>query len=209
MIPSKEECYRLMYASGMLQNIVAHSLQVCRVATFFVDCLAERGMRCDRELVQAAAILHDITKTRSLKTGENHAQTGAELISSLGYSDVAYIIRHHVVLDDEALPERPAEVEIVNYADKRVLHDRVVSLRERMDDILVRYVKHPADKEIIGKNWRKVKKIEDKLFVFIPFSPDDLSKRLGEDRLHTAIQDYQDFCSSFFHHIPISIDELS
>jgi len=197
--PSREECYKLMYAAGMLPNIVAHSLQVCRIATFFVDQLAERGIKRDRELVQAAAILHDITKTRSLKTGENHAKTGAEFINTLGYPDVAYIVGHHVLLDENTISEKPAEVEIVNYADKRVLHDKVVSLQERMEDIIVRYAKQPIEKEFIARNWRRVKDLEERLFVFVAFSPDDLGKLSGLGSLCEAIQEYHYFCSQFFH----------
>jgi uncharacterized protein len=203
--PSKEECYQLIYESGMLPNIVTHSLQVCRIATSLVDHLAAHGIKRDRELVQAGAMLHDIAKTQSLKTGENHAKTGAEMVRAMGYPDVAYIISHHVVLDENFVSDRPAEVEIVNYADKRVLHDKVVSLRERMDDILVRYAKQPIDKEFIVKNWRRVKELEEKLFVSVAFSPDDLDSLSGLDSLHKAIQEYHDFCSRFLHpSLPVS-----
>jgi len=196
--PSKEECYKLMYLSGMLPNIVAHSLRVCRVATFLVDQLAENGIKCDRELVQAAAILHDITKTRSLKTGENHAKTGAEFVKTLGYPDVAYIIDHHVILDEDRVLDKPAEVEIVNYADKRVLHDQVVSLQERMEDIITRYAKQPIEEEYIARHWQRVKALEKRLFVFVSFAPDDLGKLSGLDSLFAAIEDYHCFCSQFF-----------
>jgi hypothetical protein len=37
----------------MLENIVAHSLQVCRVATCLADYLKLEGIDLDRQLVQA------------------------------------------------------------------------------------------------------------------------------------------------------------
>jgi putative nucleotidyltransferase with HDIG domain len=196
-IPSKEICYKLMYKTGMLPNIVAHSLQVCLVASFLVDRLKRCGMKLDSDLVRASALLHDITKTRSLTTGEIHALTGAEFINEMGYPDVAYIIGHHVILDEAVASDEPAEVEIVNYADKRVLHDRIVSLRERMDYILVRYAKQPGDRERIAGNWLKAKDLEKKLFVYLPFSPDELDGQLGSDRLFEAKEDYHHFCARF------------
>jgi len=188
-----------MCETGMLPNIVAHSLQVCRVATFLVDQLDACGMNLDRDLVQASSLLHDITKTHSLTSGENHSQTGAELIKRMGYPDVAYIIGHHVILDETVVSEDPMEVEIVNYADKRVLHDRVVSLQERMDYILERYAKHQINRELIARNWARAKRLEKKLFDFLPFFPDDLDSLLGSNSLSEAIKDYNYFCSRFYH----------
>ncbi|MFZ0612402.1 MAG: HD domain-containing protein, partial [Desulfobacterales bacterium] len=74
-IPSRETCYRLMREMAMLDNIVRHSLQVCRVADWLVWQLARKGRPLNRDLVEAAALLHDITKTRSLTTGEKHSES--------------------------------------------------------------------------------------------------------------------------------------
>jgi putative nucleotidyltransferase with HDIG domain len=80
----------------MLENIVAHSLQVCRVSMFLTDRLGLPEL--NRELIRAAALLHDITKTRSFRTQEDHAETGARLIADLGYPEVAGIVGQHVRL---------------------------------------------------------------------------------------------------------------
>lgn len=201
-----------MCETGMLPNIVIHSLQVCLAATFLVDQLRESGVKLDRELVQASALLHDITKTRSLKTGEIHALTGAELMDAMGYPNVAYIVGHHVILDVTVASDAPVEVEIVNYADKRVLHDQVVSLQERMDYILVRYAKHLGDRDRVAQSWSKTKALEKKLFVFLPFSPGDLGRLLGPDSLSAAMKDYHQCCARFYHQPPslsFSFDEIT
>lgn len=188
-----------MYETGMLPNIVAHSLQVCRVALCLVDHMGEHRVKLDRELVQAAALLHDITKTRSLKTGEIHTLTGAELIAGMGYPDVAYIIEHHVILDKNAASNKElSEVEIVNYSDKRVLHDRVVSLQERLEDILDRYVKQSVDRERIARNWLRAKGLENKVFSYLPGSPGDIMNLLGPDNLSTATEEYRNVCVRLF-----------
>ena len=67
---------------------------------------------------------------------ENHARTGAQFLSDRGYPEVGHIVRQHVVLDEYFASEELTEAEIVNYADKRVLHDQVVSLKERKYYIL-------------------------------------------------------------------------
>ncbi|MEI8173262.1 MAG: HD domain-containing protein [Deltaproteobacteria bacterium] len=210
--PSKEECFKLMWETGMLPNIVAHSLRVCLVATFLANHLEEHGIDLDGDLVQTSALLHDITKTRSLTTGEFHALTGAEFIGRIGYPDVAYIVGHHVILDENNVSDKPlCEAEIVNYADKRVLHDRVVSLQERMDYILDKYAKHPGDRERIARNWLRAKDLERKVFGFLPFSPDDLNGLSGSDNLSAAITEYRVFCSRFLvqaSHASISFDEI-
>ena len=71
MIPSKEECLRLMTQYGMLSHIVDHSIQVTRVALYLAKELRKRGQRIDVSLVEAASLLHDLTKAKSLRTRED------------------------------------------------------------------------------------------------------------------------------------------
>ncbi|MBW2599450.1 MAG: HDIG domain-containing protein [Deltaproteobacteria bacterium] len=123
-IPTRQECYYIMYKMKMMDHIVAHSLQVCRVATFLADSL-EADLNPD--LVQAAALLHDITKTRSIETHEDHAQTGKQFLISLGYPRVGDIVGQHVLLDEYFASDSPTEADVVNYADKRVVHDKVAT----------------------------------------------------------------------------------
>jgi uncharacterized protein len=66
-IPSDQECRQLMMEMGMMEHIAAHSRQVCRVALLLTDGLGRPDP--ERELIRAAALLHDITKTRSFQTG--------------------------------------------------------------------------------------------------------------------------------------------
>ena len=163
----------------MMEHIVAHSLQVCRVALFLADRLDLPGL--NRELIQAAALLHDITKTRSFRTQEAHAETGAHLLAGLGYPEVGHIVGQHVRLNRYVAESVPTEAEIVNYADKRVLHDRIVSLGERMGYILERYGQEPDRKRHILLLWEKTRELEGRLFSRLPFGPDDLSRLLSAE----------------------------
>ncbi|MDD5712018.1 MAG: HDIG domain-containing protein [Smithellaceae bacterium] len=122
----------------MLPNIIAHSRQVMRVALAITDNL-KNGTAVNREIIQAAALLHDITKTRSLQTKEPHDQSGAQLLRELGFARLGDIVEQHVILKTFDPVEKLEEREIINYADKRVMHDQVVSLSERVEDLIKRY----------------------------------------------------------------------
>jgi len=173
-IPSEEHCRRIISEMGMLENIVAHSLQVCRVSLLLTNHLGLPGL--NRELIRAAALLHDITKTRSFQTLEDHAETGARLLTELGYPEVARIVGQHVRLDRYPLTSSaPTDAEIVNYSDKRVLHDRIVPLSERMGYILEKYGSNPERERNILLLWEKTEKLEKRLFAGLPFSPGDVS----------------------------------
>jgi len=178
-IPSEELCRQIISDLGMLENIVAHSLQVCRVSLLLTDRLGLAGL--NRELIRAAALLHDVTKTRSFHTDEDHAETGARLLADLGYPEVAGIVGQHVRLDRYVLNSSPpTDAEIVNYSDKRVLHDKIVPLSERMGYILEKYGRSPERKRNILLLWEKTEKLEKRLFAGLPFSPGDLSGMLSE-----------------------------
>jgi len=180
-IPSEEDCLRIISRMGMLENIVAHSLQVCRVSLFLTDRLGLPEL--NRELIRAAALLHDITKTRSFRTQEDHAETGARLIADLGYPEVAGIVGQHVRLNRYGSASAiPLDAEIVNYADKRVLHDRIVPLSERMGYILEKYGSAPERKRWILILWEKTQKLEARLFARLPFRPGDINRLLAESQ---------------------------
>jgi len=172
----------------MLENMIAHSLQVQRVSLFIADNLLKSGL--NRELLGAAALLHDITKTRSLQTKEDHARTGELLIAEKGYPEVGRIIGQHVFLESYFLSVNPTEAEVVNYADKRVLHDRVASLAERMDYIMERYGGTSERRELLSRLWRRSVELEKHLFAMLPFAPEELPGLL-EQRFAFSPDDLQ------------------
>lgn len=161
----------------MLDHIVVHSEQVCRVAVLLTDHLNRKGFDLDMDLITAAALLHDITKTRSFRTHENHAQTGGAFLEQKGFVEVGRIVAQHVKLDAYFSSDKPIEAEIVNYSDKRVLHDQIVSLSDRMNYILDRYGNEKENRERILMLWAKTEQLEKKLFSFLPFSPESLKNR--------------------------------
>ncbi|MGX9726972.1 MAG: HD domain-containing protein [Candidatus Electronema sp. VV] len=182
-IPSIAACIALMEEHGMLANIRAHSLMVARIAGLLATELRTKSSQPpDLQLCVSGALLHDIAKTPCLKSGCNHAKAGAELCRSLGFPEIAEIVAGHVVRPDFSPERLKAGIfspgEIVYYADKRVRHDQIVSLLERLDYILDKYGGCDARKqEGIRDNFRECKLLEEQLFSFLDFAPEELAER--------------------------------
>jgi putative nucleotidyltransferase with HDIG domain len=141
-IPDQAACTALWDKYDMPPHIRAHSAQVA----FIVACLGSRlqavGANINLQLLLAGALLHDIAKAYTIKFGGSHAQLGASWMRrEAGYYHVTQIVLHHVhwpwaldVYNESMLPAL-----LVVYADKRVKHDRLVTIEERFADLMCRY----------------------------------------------------------------------
>ena len=178
----------------MMDHIVAHSMQVCQVATYLTDHLIGHHPHLNADLIRSAALLHDITKTRSFNTGEDHAITGGQFLADLGYPEVGDLVRQHVVLDTYSANKTPADADIINYADKRVLHDEIVDLDKRLDYILERYAKKAAHRKRIHLLWDKTKHLENRIFSDLPFSPENINRILNAKAWSEDLIEYQNIC---------------
>jgi len=158
----------------MLSHIIDHSIEVAKVALFISMELNKKGQRMDRDLVEAASLLHDLTKTECLKTKGDHARTGSQLLKKLGYKRIGEIVEEHIQLSQEKDPSRVSEEEVVNYADKRVQHDRIVSLEERFRDLKNRYGKNQIAFELLEQLQKGTFEIEMKIFSILGIDPKDL-----------------------------------
>jgi uncharacterized protein len=165
-IPSRAECDELMTRYSMLPHIVAHSIQVMNVSLAITDNL-KSGVSVDRDLVIAAALLHDITKTKSLVTKERHDASGGALLRELGFSSTAEIVEQHVIFKKFNHGGRIEEWEIVYYADKRVMHDTIVTIDVRLHDLAQRYGKTDEIRNLILQNKSQVLAIERKIAGFM------------------------------------------
>ncbi len=193
-IPTKSQCYEMMCKMKMMDHIVVHSLQVCQVATYLTNHLIVSHPRLNADLIRSAALLHDITKTRSFTTGEDHAITGGQFLSDRGYPEVGDLVRQHVVLDIYSTTKTLVDADIINYADKRVLHDNIVDLDRRLDYILERYAKKREHRQRIHLLWKKTKLLEDRIFSDLPFSPEDLQGLLNAKELSQGFVEYHNMC---------------
>jgi len=173
-VPTIQQCYSHMDEYAMLDNIRAHSIMVARVALVLLQELAnstkEPPSTLPKEnLVLAGALLHDIAKTPCLKNLCDHARHGRDICLELGYPEVAEVVREHVILSEFSLTRYKSGLffakELVYYADKRVRHDEIVSLEERLEYILENYGKNdPKRYRLIKENFNKCKQLETVFF---------------------------------------------
>lgn len=153
---------------GMLANIRDHSFTVARATETILDKLQHHESVLNlppKNLAVAGALLHDIAKTDCIKNGGDHALIGCEICEQLGYREIGEIVKEHVWLVDFS-PDRYQKgifltKELIYYADKRVLHDKIVSLSERLDYILERYGNNdPVRYSLIKKNFNQCQELE-------------------------------------------------
>jgi len=175
-IPSREQCNKLMMQHSMRPNIVEHSIQVMHVSLAITDNL-KNGVAVNRDLVIAAALLHDITKTRSLKTTERHDLSGGELLREMGFTSIAEIVEQHIVLQSLNPQGRLEEREIIYYADKRVMHDKIVTIDERVHDLLQRYGNGKEIRSLICQNKNLILAVESKIASFMKI---DINRAIEE-----------------------------
>jgi uncharacterized protein len=174
-IPTHSECLALMTEHGMLAHIREHSLLVTQVALHLGTSLGEAGFPLRLELIEAGALLHDLGKTPCLGTQLNHAEWGAEALRRAGFPEVAQVVREHVLLQPDGHDPRVIrEAEVVNYADKRVLHTRVVTLAARFADLKERYGRTEEALGRISALERMAQQLEAKLFARLSINPVDL-----------------------------------
>ena len=167
-LPDQQDCLAIMARYQMPPHIVRHSMAVCGVALYLARRLEEQGCRLDKDLVRAGAMLHDITKRYSFNRSLDHALTGAKLVKRLGYPEVAVVVRQHVRLSKSRQRGEISEAVVVNYADKRVIEDRVATLSERLDYILQRYGRNPQATKFIKKFAAISFDVEEEIFSLIP-----------------------------------------
>lgn len=181
-IPTKEDCLSILKTHQVPEHIVRHSLTVHKVALFLCEALNQHGAELDQALVEAGSLLHDIAKMDGLKSSQSHSRDGALLLVGLGYPEVAEIVRQHVVLDPPPRDGCISEASVVNYADKRVKHTQVVSLKERFLDLKERYGKSPEAMAWLEKAEGQSLALERCLFERLPFGPEKLDSLAADPK---------------------------
>lgn len=155
-IPTKEKCLKILKDNNVPDNIISHLKAVHDFSMKVCNVLDRRKININRDLVAAGALLHDVKKINS----EDHIIEGYELVKSLGYPEVANLIKKHGLMHinkDEFAP-KTWEEKVVFYADKRVKGNKTVSLDERFEYIKERYNRDNTKKEL-----KFTKKIEKEL----------------------------------------------
>jgi len=89
-------------------------------------------------------------------------------LRELGFPLIAEIVEQHVIIQNINLEGRLEEREIVYYAGKRVLHDTIVTINERLLDLIERY----GCENRILQNKNQVLTVERKIASFMKIDID-------------------------------------
>lgn len=150
--PNESECIEILKEAGCNKRVIIHCCTVRTVAEQM-----SRRIDCDRDLVIAGAMLHDIG--RAVDHSVMHATIGADMAIELGLPDeLVRIIRKHTGagLDREdviemGLPDGdyiPSTIEekIVAHSDNMVSDNTVVMHSHSVDKLLMKGAVRGADR---------------------------------------------------------------
>lgn len=143
MIPSEGDAVALHRKYGSSQIIIEHCQTVTKVAKVLAEEFARKGHDVDIHAVVAAAMLHDIGRSKSHTI--RHGVEGSEIVEREGADKkVVEIVRKHVgagIAPEEStrlgLPDldyipRTLEERIVCFADKMVDRNKVRPFEEEV-----------------------------------------------------------------------------
>lgn len=176
LVPSENECDALLAKYETPAHIISHSRKVAQVGRLLGVGLQERDYPLNMALLDASCLLHDIGKYPCIVEGSGyHDVRGEEILEAEGFPAVARIVVQHVVLRG-AKDDPIREEHIVFYADKRVVHDNVVSLDERFIYLTDTYAKSKEAAEWLLRMKADCTRLEEQIFDLLEFGPEDVPR---------------------------------
>jgi len=173
-LPSREQCLEILKELCVPSHIVRHGFATAKLGLFLAIKLNERGISVDVDLVDRACLLHDVLrvcdlrdysrfehsvtdkakwmKLKSQYEGLCHEEAAAAFFRGK-YPQLAEVIRKHRYTAISHPQDKPQtwEEKLVYYADKRVMHDKIVPLKERLEEAHKRIAaqRDPADQGVL------------------------------------------------------------
>jgi uncharacterized protein len=206
-LPSRQKCLEIIRQCHMPAHILRHSLATEKVAVFLAHKLAEKGIDIDIELVERSALLHDLFRVCDCRLAdfswfdqpvtEQDKQKWKKLKSKFAnlyhedacfeyfkheYPQLALVIRRHkyIAINDENDKPETWEQKLVYYADKRAMHDKIVTLKQRLEEAHARSAKlrlPGSDSPDIAAIDQLIFELEKEIFSHLDFEPDDLAQQ--------------------------------
>ena len=158
-LPTRKECLTILAEYQVPPHIVSHSKIVAKLAVFLAQRLNENGEAINIALLEGACLLHDLLRVHDFKESDynnfernlpeegkakwqqlrakykaNSHEDAAYDILKEKYPALALTIKRHrymALLDEKEKPDTWEE-KLLYYADKRVMHDKIVPLKERL-----------------------------------------------------------------------------
>lgn len=151
-IPTAAECEAILAGQYVAHAVIRHSRKVAEVALQLAAALVRTGVALNLDLVQAAALLHDLAKGQP-----DHAAAGAAILCAMDCRQVAAIVAAHTDLDfsNSDLDEKA----IVYLADKLVCGEERVTIDQRFQPALDRFRNEPAAFEAATRRMNTAKEV--------------------------------------------------
>jgi len=154
-----------------------HCVWVSRLAVWFAKKLTvKEGVSINQQLLEAAALLHDLDKNMHTLPKENHPDAAVRVLRERGMEEVARLVEAHPLhaIVDVAISPKTLEEKILYLSDKMVKHT-IITVDERF--ALWRADRLPPDAvEVLDAAYPKVKLLEKELCTKIGFAPTDIAK---------------------------------
>ncbi|MFA5065053.1 MAG: DVU_1551 family NTP transferase [Dehalococcoidia bacterium] len=156
-IPSPDECRAIASMFGMPEHTLRHCRAVADIAGSMTDALNSAGCAVERDLIVAAALLHDLARDRP-----GHAGEAARLVAESGFPEAAALIATHMDITAGSGGSVSA-AEVLYLADKLVQEDRQVSLEQRFGQKLEREAGKTQALHKIELRYRTARSIQERI----------------------------------------------
>ncbi|MFH1033976.1 MAG: NTP transferase domain-containing protein [Pseudomonadota bacterium] len=157
-VPTPQEVQALLGpVLGVAPAVRSHGRAVAVVALALGRALTRAGQILDLELLETAALLHDLAKGQP-----SHARAGGQTLRRWGWEPVARLVEVH--MDLAPLERGPlSEAEVLYLADKLVQGEKLTKPQARFQAKLARYVHDPVASEAIRRRWLNALTIQDRI----------------------------------------------
>jgi hypothetical protein len=207
--PSFEFIHQLFIDYAVPAPIYDHCRIVQKVGRLIGERLQNGGVVLDLDGLEKTCLIHDTFKVVSLPdldprpaldypgatedelkawnylkrkyAGMHETQVAAEILRE-EYPEFAGQVERLGQIDSGNLLQQPLELQIVYYADRRVVYTRIVSLRERLDYITSK-INCGKNRDSMGEGDREshpLFQLETIIFQHVPFPPSELERRVRE-----------------------------
>lgn len=122
---SEALCMRLLKAVGVSEKIENHCKAVLDKGTQIAELLNAHGKALNLNNIRCASLLHDIARKY-----HDHAQIAEKWLKSIGFAEIAEIVRCHHDIDCTEISEKA----VLYLADKLISEDKEVTLEERFEN---------------------------------------------------------------------------
>jgi len=175
-LPTPGGARQILVEMEIPAGIVVHSQGVARIALEAGRLVVAAGIPVDLELVEVAALLHDIDKPHIRREGGEHGIVGAQMLIEMGYPELAMPVASHPInclLDDDRFPRGWPSV-LLAVADKHVAGE-YLTIDARLKDMATR---HPAYADQIAAARGPAHALEREIAEAVGLTDDALGDRL-------------------------------